>query len=152
MDFYKYRRTLPHWRAAGATYFVTYRIHPSRPPLSPEERDIVLDGWHHYADQHYVLGPHVVMDDHVHVLVTPLPRHRLTDIIHSRKSFSANQFLHTCGRSGPMWQDEMFDHIIRDEGDYAEKAQYILNNPRKRWPELEEYRWVAEGYGAERPQ
>ena len=30
-----------------------------------------------------------------------------------------------------IWQRNYFEHIIRDENDYIEKAQYILNNPLK---------------------
>ena len=38
-----------------------------------------------------------------------------------------------------------FDRIIRDERELIEKASYILNNPVKRWPEMEEYEWVCVG-------
>ena len=30
------------------------------------------------------------------------------------------------------------------EPELREKAQYIANNPRKRWPELDTYPWVRE--------
>ena len=37
-----------------------------------------------------------------------------------------------CGRRGPLWQDETYDHIIRNQADYQETAAYILDNaPRK---------------------
>lgn len=47
-------------------------------------------------------------------------------------------------RIGAIWQEEYFDCIIWDDTEYAEKARYILNNPFKRWPEIEEYQrvWV----------
>jgi hypothetical protein len=32
---------------------------------------------------------------------------------------------------------------MRDDAEFLEKAQYILNNPRKRWPEVEEYPWAV---------
>lgn len=40
-------------------------------------------------------------------------------------------------------QDEYFDRIVRDEAELLEKAQYIINNPFKVWPEIEEYPWVG---------
>lgn len=30
-----------------------------------------------------------------------------------------------------MWQRNYYEHVIRDENDYIEKAQYMLNNPLK---------------------
>ena len=40
------------------------------------------------------------------------------------------------GRS--VWQRSYYDHVIRNERDYVEKAQYILNNPAK-WCEDQYY-------------
>jgi hypothetical protein len=41
-----------------------------------------------------------------------------------------------------IWQEEYFDRIVRDEKEFLDKVQYILNNPLKRWPEMEGYPWV----------
>ncbi|MBR2404068.1 MAG: transposase, partial [Clostridia bacterium] len=30
-----------------------------------------------------------------------------------------------------VWQKSYYEHVIRNENDYIEKAQYILNNPLK---------------------
>lgn len=83
------------------------------------------------------------MDNHAHVLVKPILEHDLQSILHSWKSFTALQLQRQFGRQKAIWQDEYFDRIVRDEAEFLEKAQYILNNPRKRWPELEEYSWVG---------
>jgi len=42
-----------------------------------------------------------------------------------------------------VWQDEYFDRIVRDEVELLEKTQYIMNNPFKVWPDIEEYPWVG---------
>jgi hypothetical protein len=34
-------------------------------------------------------------------------------------------------QKGPLWQDESYDRIIRDENDFHEKLQYMFNNPIK---------------------
>jgi hypothetical protein len=47
-----------------------------------------------------------------------------------------------CSRKTPFWQEEYFDRIVRDEKEFLDKAQYILNHPLKRWPEMEKYPWV----------
>jgi hypothetical protein len=45
-------------------------------------------------------------------------------------------------RLGRVWQDEYFDRIIRDDKEFGQKAEYIVGNPRKRWPTVQEYPWV----------
>ena len=82
------------------------------------------------------------MNDHVHVIIRPAENHRLQDILYSWKSFTAHTFRKQFGRTGSVWQDESFDRIIRDDQECFEKMLYILNNARKRWPELESYPWV----------
>jgi REP element-mobilizing transposase RayT len=83
------------------------------------------------------------MDDHVHVLVLPLADHLLQQIVHSWKSFTANGLRKLRERAVPVWQDEYFDRIVRDEADLIQKAEYILGNPVKRWPETEDYPWAG---------
>jgi REP element-mobilizing transposase RayT len=138
-----YRRKLPHWRIQGSVYFVTWRLANNQSVLHPQERTLVLDAIKHFDGMRYDLFAYVVMDDHVHVIVSPLAGHPLQRIVHSWKSFTANQ-LRTLGeRSAPVWQAEYFDRIVRDEDDLIQKANYILNNPAKRWPEIQDYPWVG---------
>jgi hypothetical protein len=45
------------------------------------------------------------------------------------------------GRFGRIWQDEYFDRIVRDEKEFMQKLDYIVNNPWKRWPNIQDYPW-----------
>ena len=77
------------------------------------------------------------MPDHAHLLLTPLPRETdrwwsLSSILHSLKSYTAKQINAALGRNGPVWLQESFDRIMRDEAELMEKWQYIRNNPVKR--------------------
>ncbi len=78
----------------------------------------------------YVLKSYVVMPNHVHVLLEPIiSLSRLTNGIKGVSARNANLKL---GRTGkPFWQDESFDHWIRDPGQYARTMAYIENNPVK---------------------
>ena len=58
------------------------------------------------------------------------------------KSFSARQIQRGHQRFGRIWQDEYFDRIIRDKKEFAQKRDYIIANPWKRWHEMEDYSWV----------
>jgi putative transposase len=141
-DLVIYRRRLPHWRLEGAVYFVTWRLAPTQAGLTPRERDELMSVLKHFDGNRYELYAGVVMSDHVHVLVKSLGNQRLQEIIHSWKSFTAHKFQRDYGRKTPIWQDEYLDRIVRDEKEFLDKAQYIINNPAKRWPEVEEYHWV----------
>ena len=142
MSFDSYRRRLPHLRSAGATYFVTWRLEPGQAELTPDERSVVANALPYFDGRRYELLAYVVMNDHVHVLVSPLGATRLQDVLHSWKSYTANQLQSAFGRFGRIWQEEYFDRIVRDDAELLEKTTYILNNARKRWPEVGHYQWV----------
>lgn len=145
-----YRHRLPHIRVDGAVYFMTWRVGLGQAELSKAERDCVADALCHFEDVRYRLHAYVVMNDHVHVLVEPLAGNRLEAIIRSWKSFTANRMQREFGRIGAVWQDEYFDRAVRDDIEYDQKRNYILNNPFKRWPEIEAYRW-SWAVGIDRP-
>lgn len=138
-----YRRHMPHWRLPGSVYFVTWRLAPSQPPLSEQARDIVLEALRFFAGERYRLYAWVVMDDHVHVLVQPLEALTLEEQVRRWKSITAHRLQRECGYTGSVWHNEYMDRIMRDEEEFWEKAQYIVNNPLKRWPELEDYPWFG---------
>ena len=79
---------------------------------------------------HYALRAWVIMPNHVHLLVDPLvPLDKLTLGIKRASAQNANARL---GRAGnPFWQDESFDHWIRNPGEFARILAYIENNPVK---------------------
>ena len=137
-----YRRHLPHWRQDHATYFVTWRLARGEPELDSSERDLVMAAIRKFDGQRYELSAFVVMDDHVHVLLAPLPPHEVRAILHSWKSFTARQMQREHKKLGPVWQNEYFDRIVRDDHEFLQKAAYIAGNPNKRWPEIRNYPWV----------
>lgn len=126
----------------GGVYFVTWRLREGQSALTDGECDDVVATFRYFDNARYRLHAYVVMDDHVHVLLEPINGSRLQDLLRSWKSFSANQFQRQNGRHRSVWQREYFDRIVRDDAEYAEKRDYILNNPFKRWPNLDSYVWV----------
>jgi REP element-mobilizing transposase RayT len=142
-------RTLPHWQQPGSVYFLTWRCKQGE-VLAPEERTITLKSLQYWDGRKWTLYAAVIMPDHVHALAQPLtlPQsdgvYDLAEIIHSVKSFSVHQINRQRGRRGSLWQDERYDRIVRDEAEFLEKWQYIMNNPLKqelvqRW---EDYPWL----------
>ncbi len=92
---------------------------------------IVAEALQHFDGKRYTLGAWVVMPNHVHVLVTPLKEWKLVDILHSWKSFTANEIHKLIGGSGQLWQHESYDHIVRNEDELARIEEYIRDNPMK---------------------
>ena len=137
-----YRRKMPHWRLPGSVYFVTWRLEFSQPELTPEERAVTMSALKHFDHHRYELYAGVVMHNHVHALVRPLEKYLLQDLVHSWKSFSAHKLSKDYDRRVPIWQEEYFDRIVRDEKEFFNKVEYIVNNPLKTWPEVEEYPWI----------
>lgn len=76
----------------------------------------------------YLLHAYVVMPNHVHILLEPcLPLAKITGVIKGVAARDANA---TLGRSGkPFWQDESFDHWIRNSAEFARICHYIEWNP-----------------------
>lgn len=128
------RRNLPHWQLGGASYFVTFRVKQGR--LSEQERRLVLAACLHWHERKWRLYAVVVMPDHVHLLVQPLPRgknkwHALGAILHSVKSYAAHQIQKRRKRVGSIWLDESFDRIVRNDAEFREKLLYMAHNPIK---------------------
>jgi primosomal protein N' (replication factor Y) len=129
---------LPHFEIPGSTYHITWQTH-AKLVLSPEARAKTLAACHFWHGNKLKCYAACVMPDHVHLLIQPLPVqeagkegvHSLSEILHSIKSFSAHEVNQAMKRTGPVWQQESFDRMIRSESDLHEKWNYIWNNPRK---------------------
>jgi len=131
----KSRRLLPHWQLGGSTYFVTFRSKMSN--LPPEVRQIILEACRQFDETKYRLWAAVVMPDHVHLLLTPKEKvegkyYSLAEILHSLKSFTSTRINRLLNRQGPLWQEDYFNRIVRDEAELLEKWNYIRNNPVKK--------------------
>ncbi len=60
----------------------------------------VADALRHFDGERYVLGPFVVMPNHVHALVQPVNGHDLPGILHSWKGFTAHRINEIVARAG----------------------------------------------------
>ena len=138
-------RRLPHWRLEGAVYFVTWRLLPSQNALNSEERDLVQTAvmFHHKTKYH--LYAYVVMDDHVHLMLRLIEEVDLSQIIGELKAYTGRMMRKEFGRPAPIWQEESFDRIVRNEKEFHQKGEYILTNPQRRWPDIVDYKWVGMG-------
>ncbi len=141
-DTIAYRRHLPHLVKSGKAYFVTFRTR-DRFVLPDVARTVILDTCVALHEELCWLTCSVVMPDHVHAIVSS-SEITLADLmkrLKGRSSFLANRAIQ---RTGPLWQHESFDHIIRNSESISLKMDYICNNPVRaglveRW---QDYRWI----------
>ena len=129
------RRNLPHFEDEGATYFIRFSLKNTVliNLADPAIAQIIIKALKHFANVRYLLYDYTVMPDHVHVILKPLrfddSVEPLARIMQSIKGWTARQINLVLCRRGALWQDESYDHVIRDQDDYQEKARYIWGNP-----------------------
>jgi len=97
----------------------------------PEIKQLVEDALRHFDGDRYKLREFVVMPNHVHLLISPLGDHLASEILHSLKSFTANEINKRLDeKMDPVWQHESFDHIVRSSEQAERIRQYIRDNPK----------------------
>ena len=98
-------------------------------------------------ERHINLQAAVVMPDHVHLIFGLVGEQRLSDALQLIKGRSAKAINQRLGRTGPLWMDESFDRIIRNETELAEKIDYIRQNPVKKdlVSKPSDYEWLLSG-------
>lgn len=123
-------RHLPHWEAEGAVYFITFRTISGE--LTKDEQILTKNHIREGNTKFYNLIAVIVMPDHVHLLMYPLPSYSLRQIMKGMKGASARKINESRKKSGSVWQAESFDRIVRDENELKEKFFYMVNNPVKK--------------------
>ena len=119
------RRYLPHqvpgWVADGELFFLTVcKVNTlAIPELAAKLIESVQ--FRHQRGRWFV-RLWLVMPDHVHGLVAFVPGPVMETEIESWKRFTARQH-------GAAWQNGFFDHRLRREESFAERARYIRGNP-----------------------
>lgn len=102
---------------------------------------IVANALKNFEGKRYALHAWCVMPNHVHVIFRPHEGFSLTGVLHSWKSFTAHAINKLLGRSGGLWQQESYDHLIRDQADLEHHINYVRNNPAKAG--LKNWKWVG---------
>ncbi len=97
----------------------------------PALRDIIAASFRHYDGQRYHMGDYVIMPNHVHVLVTPLPGFTHREIVAAWKRYTGHEILKFTRGEAPFWLEEKFDHIVRSPQQLAYYRRYLRENPEK---------------------
>ena len=150
-------------RVPGGTYFFTVNLLDRRSNLLTLHIDALREAVRATrASRPFHIDAWVVLPDHLHCLWTLPPG---DDDFSNRWKAIKIRFVHSlppieprsdvCARRGErgIWQRRFWEHVIRDETDYARHVDYIHFNPVKHgwsgtardWPNSTFQRWVAAG-------
>jgi REP element-mobilizing transposase RayT len=115
----------PHWVNEAPIYFITVCAEPRKknhfcvPALSPE---ILRSIRFYHEKEDWFCHLAVLMPDHVHLLLSFPDVSAFSEIIGNWKRWlNVNRSIH--------WQENFFEHRLRDDEIFAQKADYILQNP-----------------------
>jgi REP element-mobilizing transposase RayT len=94
----------------------------------PEVAELVRGCIRHCASADSDMHARVIMPNHVHLLITP--HSNVSELLRRLKGYSARQANRLLGRRGqPFWQDESYDHLVRNREESRRIERYIINNP-----------------------
>jgi len=144
MRYLPFRRLVPHWEYPCGTVCITWHLHRDQPSLTEMEREQVLEVIRRGDGVVGDVLAAVVMDDHVHAVVALGVDWTCQRVAQTWKSVSSHGMTKVSGRNAPVWQREYFDRWIADAPRVDRCIEYVLQNPRRRWPGTDQYRWVIE--------
>ena len=134
--------------------FLTLVCHRRRPWLGGDGvRDEVLAALRDVRALHsFRHHGHVLLDDHLHLMLTPARGVRVPLLVGSFKR-AVQSRLPCPPQTGRLWQRRYFDHVIRDSEDFATHLDYMHFNPVKHglvcrasdWPWSSLGEWIERG-------
>lgn len=104
---------------------------------------VVRDAFYFWDNQRYKRQRYVIMPNHIHLVLRPLPMAKsdtsanrpqewsLARIMQGLKGFTAREANRILGRQGPFREEENFDHWIGDEAEEERIRLYVDRNPVK---------------------
>jgi putative transposase len=107
-------------------YFVTFATRERRRILSLDRAELALEQYARggMTDFNVALGRYVIMPDHVHLFVRGDRSFTLSSWIGGLK-----RAMSVALKSLRLWQPGFFDHVLRSDESYAEKWNYVRENP-----------------------
>ncbi len=120
---------LRHFNRCRETFLDT--CHGACALRDPECSQIVADSLLHFDGDRYQMGDFVVMPNHVHLLAAFPSESSMEKQFASWLHFTAREINRMTDQSGHFWQQEPFDHLVRNVEQYAYLREYIADNPSK---------------------
>ncbi|MFM2052806.1 MAG: hypothetical protein RL456_843 [Pseudomonadota bacterium] len=138
---------LPRLAIAGLVHHVIQRGHNRQPVfLDDEDRLTYLGALREAAALHRVaVHAYVLMDDHVHLLVTPPVAEALSKMLQAIGRRYVAAFNRRHGRVGTLWDGRFRATVLEDGPHVLACMRYIEQNPQRLIPPTPatDYRWSS---------
>ena len=145
-NFSIWRGRLPHWRADGVWYYVTFR---HRRQLSEDELAELFGGLVRQPATKWEIAALCVLPESTSLIVSlpdqrPSGKNELEDIVERCKSKAGKAIVKRSGERFSPFYAESFDRIVRDEAELAERVEEIARSPQEAGlcTEEDEYRFL----------
>lgn len=140
----KHLRRLERVWLESPVYFVTACTQQRQPVLAATAvADILTGEWRAAGERHgWLVGRYVIMPDHVHFFGAAQPNAKsLSVFVGAWKEWTSKRIWQELGPAavaagadrGPgavrLWQRGFFDYVLRSEESYAQKWEYVRQNP-----------------------
>ncbi len=100
---------------------------------NPEIVQILKESFHFWDKKSYELIAYTILSNHFHIVLdmTDETRHTkpLYRIMQTMKSYTANIANKALSRTGTFWQEESYDHVVRNAQELKNIITYVLENP-----------------------
>ncbi len=130
-NFSIWRGRLPHWRADGVLYYVTFR---HRRPLEDKEQVALFQSlFRRGANQRELLAL-VVMPEYSEMIFSMRENldgkaKEFSKFVEQAKNATAKRIMKSTGERYSPFYFESFDRIVRDESELGEKLQAMTEAP-----------------------
>jgi len=123
------------WYVPNAIYFITI-VTQDRRPLFADDANVELFRvtMHRAKEYHpFIMRAFVFLHDHIHLLIFVAETTNISKLLQSiQRNFTRNyKKAHNINKPIRLWQRGFWDHVIRDERDFANHLHYIHYNPVK---------------------
>jgi putative transposase len=115
----------PSWVKPGSLFFVTVCCEPrgTGQLCHPAVSYPLLESVRFYHEHgRWFSRLFLLMPDHVHALLAFPPDEKMSEVMRNWKNYTARKY-------GIVWQRNFFDHRLRSDESWTEKAAYIRKNP-----------------------
>lgn len=94
--------------------------------------DVIIKDLNFYRQKfNFKLHGYVIMPNHLHLILNVGNKGNISDIMRDLKSHASYEINKLLNKKSGFWQENFYEHAIRNEQDFTEKMNYIHNNPVK---------------------
>jgi len=118
-------------------------LHPDQPPLSHQDRSLVAGAVGYFDRERYALHAWAVLDRSVHVVFSPTPTWRPSELAAGWRRFTTTVLAESPFRAATVWRGEGALRVLEAGAPARAACREVLALPRGHFPSGRGYGWVS---------